>query len=153
MISEAQFAGNLGLAILLGALVGLEREVRGHDAGIKTNSLVSGGAAVFMMLSVMFTDGGRIAAQVVTGIGFLGAGNIMRAGDRVKGLTTAATLWVVAGVGMVAGTGHTVMALTATGGVLAVNLLLLPLEKHLTKLGRPAAPDQPPADTRQSLLP
>ena len=84
MISEAQFAGNLGLAILLGALVGLEREVRGHDAGIKTNSLVSGGAAVFMMLSVMFTDGGRIAAQVVTGIGFLGAGNIMRAGDRVR---------------------------------------------------------------------
>lgn len=134
MISGTEFAASLSLAVGLGAAIGLEREWRGHDAGIKTNALVSGGAAVFMMLSVLYGDGARIAAQVVTGIGFLGAGNIMRSGDRVKGLTTAATLWVVAGVGMVVGSGHYRHALIATAAVLMVNLIIVPLESQLDRL-------------------
>lgn len=139
VIGELQFAEDLGLAIVLGAIIGLERELRGHDSGIKTNALVSAGAAIFMMLTGMLNDNGRVAAQVVTGIGFLGAGNIMRAGDHVKGLTTAATLWVVAGVGMAAGTSRYRLAIVAAAGVLAVNLALFPIERRLSLRRRQAA--------------
>lgn len=151
MIAEAEFAKNLGLAIALGAVVGLERQWRGHDAGVRTNALVAAGAAIFMMVSRMFSDDGRVAAQVVTGIGFLGAGNIMRAGDHVKGLTTAATLWVVAGAGMVAGAGHPTLALLAAAGLLAVNLLLGPLERRLARFHSSGAESTKPDDSRATL--
>ncbi len=134
MIDTAEFAVNLGAALGIGAVIGLERQYRGHDAGLKTNALVAAGAAIFLMITRLLDDSGRTAAQVVTGIGFLGAGNIMRAGERVKGLTTAATLWVVAGVGMVAGTGRLRLAAIAGVTVLLVNMLLIPVEKHLTVL-------------------
>lgn len=142
MIDPVPFAENLGLALLLGAVVGLEREWRGHDAGIKTNALVSAGSALFMMVSLAFGDGGRVAAQVVTGVGFLGAGNIMRAGDHVRGLTTAATLWMMAGVGLIAGTGQARLALISGMALLAINLVLLPLENFLVRMRKRASSEE-----------
>lgn len=132
MIDTTEFAVNMAAALGIGAVIGLERQYRGHDAGLKTNALVAAGAAIFLMITRLLDDSGRTAAQVVTGIGFLGAGNIMRAGERVKGLTTAATLWVVAGIGMVAGTGRLRLAAMAGATVLLVNMLLIPVEKRLT---------------------
>src|SRR5881227_2331649 len=106
-------------ACLLGAAVGFERELRDREAGIRTHLLVSLGSALFTIVSAygfheFLTNGGsvvradptRIAAQIVTGIGFLGAGAIIREGLSVRGLTTAATLWVVAAIGMASGAGY-----------------------------------------------
>jgi putative Mg2+ transporter-C (MgtC) family protein len=95
---------------LFGALVGVEREIKEKPAGVRTLSLVSIGAAIFTMVSAIVagerSDPGRIAAQVVSGIGFLGAGAILRSPLGVVGMTTAATIWVAAAIGMVVGAGH-----------------------------------------------
>jgi putative Mg2+ transporter-C (MgtC) family protein len=132
IISMAQdstiFIIRLIVAALLGALIGFERDIHGRAAGLRTCLLVSMGAAVFMILSEFVaylgqtgsgsrssgSDPGRIAAQVVTGIGFLGAGTILKEGLTIRGLTTAASLWVVAGVGMAAGAGWYPIAIGAT---------------------------------------
>jgi putative Mg2+ transporter-C (MgtC) family protein len=105
----------------LGGAIGLERELRERQAGLRTHLVVSVGAALFTLVSAYgFTDWGvrvdptRIAAQIVTGIGFLGAGAIIRQGLSVRGLTTAATLWLVAAIGMAAGAGYWQGALIAT---------------------------------------
>jgi putative Mg2+ transporter-C (MgtC) family protein len=115
------------VAAVLGGAVGIERELRDREAGFRTHLLVSAGSALFTLVSAygfhdFFVDGGnvvrtdptRIAAQIVTGIGFLGAGAIIREGLAVRGLTTAATLWVVAAIGMAAGAGYYAAAVTAT---------------------------------------
>ena len=112
------------LAALLGGLIGLERDLHGRAAGLRTHLLVSLGAAVFTILSELISrnsagigimsDPSRIAAQIVTGIGFLGAGVIIKEGVNVRGLTTAACLWVAAAVGMAAGSGNFVIAICAT---------------------------------------
>jgi putative Mg2+ transporter-C (MgtC) family protein len=117
----------LFVACVLGGLIGFEREIRDREAGIRTHLLVSLGAALFTVVSAygfhaFLTDGGnivradptRIAAQIVTGIGFLGAGAIIREGLSVRGLTTAATLWVVAAIGMACGAGYYWPAAAAT---------------------------------------
>lgn len=130
-ITTQEFAENVGLALGLGALIGLERELRARDAGMRTNALVAAGAAVFTMVARIFGDSGPLAAQIISGIGFMGAGNILKSGEHVKGLTTAATLWSVAGVGMVTGSGHPGYALIAFGGIMVVNLILLPLDHWL----------------------
>ncbi len=110
----------LGLAVVLGGLVGLEREIHGRAAGFRTHILVCIGAALIMLVSIHGFPGGtdydpgRLAAQVVSGIGFLGAGTIMREGASVRGLTTAASLWVVAGVGLAAGSGFFLGAVAGT---------------------------------------
>ena len=95
---------------LFGALVGVEREIKEKPAGVRTLSLVSIGAAIFTMVSAIVagerSDPGRIAAQIVSGIGFLGAGAILRSPLGVVGMTTAATIWVAAAIGMVVGAGH-----------------------------------------------
>jgi putative Mg2+ transporter-C (MgtC) family protein len=122
----------LALAAVLGGLIGVERELREREAGLRTHLLVSLGAAAFTIVgaygfhdfiasgdAVVRTDPTRIAAQVVTGIGFLGAGAIIRQGLSVRGLTTAATLWVVASVGMASGAGYYSAAVITTGVVLA----------------------------------
>ena len=127
----------LALAALLGGLIGFEREMREREAGLRTHLLVSLGSALFTIVGAYgfhaFLDSGanvvradptRIAAQIVTGIGFLGAGAIIRQGLSVRGLTTAATLWVVAAVGMAAGAGYYSVAVITTGLVL---LALWPL--------------------------
>jgi len=112
----------------LGALVGLEREITDHRAGMRTHLLVALGACLFTLISAYAfvrngqpaADPTRIAAQVVTGIGFLGAGAIIRDGLTVRGLTTAASLWVVAGIGMACGAGWYWPAVAGTGITLAV---------------------------------
>ena len=118
--ADLDFALRLLLAAVLGALVGLEREIHAHPAGMRTHLLVSLGSAGFTVLSIAAfpspgSDPARVAAQIVTGIGFLGAGAILKEGVTVHGLTTAASLWVVAAVGMAAGAGAWVTALTITG--------------------------------------
>jgi len=143
-VTTQEFAQNVGLALLLGLLVGLERELRARDAGMRTNALVAAGAAIFTMVARLFGDSGPLAAQIITGIGFIGAGNILKSGEHVKGLTTAATLWTVAGIGMVTGAGHAMYALIATVAVLIVNLALLPLDHWVSRKsdGKPSEPDR-----------
>lgn len=108
----------LVLAAALGALVGQERERRDQPAGLRTHLLVSAGACVFTLVSIVVAgdtyDPGRIAAQIITGIGFLGAGTIIHHGASVRGLTTAASIWATAGVGMAAGAGWWQAAVAAT---------------------------------------
>ncbi|MDQ0646181.1 putative Mg2+ transporter-C (MgtC) family protein [Microbacterium natoriense] len=126
------------LAAGLGALIGLERQWRMRTAGMRTNALVSLGAALFVILGAQALPGEtadptRVAAQVVSGIGFLGAGVILREGLNIRGLTTAATLWCAAAVGSLAGAG---MPLLAIGGgllVAATNVLLRPLSTALNR--------------------
>jgi putative Mg2+ transporter-C (MgtC) family protein len=121
----------LALAAVLGGAVGFEREIREREAGLRTHLLVSVGSALFFLVSAyawtdwrFSTDEGivydptRIAAQIVTGIGFLGAGAIIRQGLSVRGLTTAATLWVVAAIGMASAAGYWEAAIIATVGAL-----------------------------------
>jgi putative Mg2+ transporter-C (MgtC) family protein len=110
------------LAAFLGASIGVEREMHDHPAGIRTHLLVALGSALFTILSIegfpstigIATDPSRVAAQIVTGIGFLGAGAILKYGPTVRGLTTAASLWAVAGIGMAAGAGLPFLASAAT---------------------------------------
>ena len=101
-----QFAVNLAAAFALGSLIGAERQWRQRMAGLRTNALVATGAALFVILGMPTPDNAmRVAAQVVSGIGFLGAGVIMREGLTVRGLNTAATLWCSAAVGTLSGSG------------------------------------------------
>jgi putative Mg2+ transporter-C (MgtC) family protein len=131
-----QTAINLGMATLLGACIGFERQWRQRMAGLRTNTLVAIGAASFVIFESLFPDEGsptRVAAQVVSGIGFLGAGIIFREGLQVTGLNTAATLWCSAAVGLLAGSGHPLQAATATVFVVLVNLTLRPLVRIINR--------------------
>jgi putative Mg2+ transporter-C (MgtC) family protein len=124
------FAVRLGVALILGASIGLERQWRQRMAGLRTNALVSTGAAIFVMLQSLTpgdSSATRIAAQVVSGIGFLGAGVIMRDGFNVRGLNTAATLWCAAAVGTLSGAGYPIHAVLGAAAALGINLLLRPL--------------------------
>jgi putative Mg2+ transporter-C (MgtC) family protein len=115
-----------GVAAVCGGLIGLEREFKGKPAGLRTNILICVGAAIYMVIGMVIVHAGgertsdvaRIGAQVVTGIGFLGAGCILRRGEHVTGLTSAATIWVVAAIGIVAGAGFAITALFAAVMVL-----------------------------------
>lgn len=119
----------IGLSLLLGAVIGLEREVSDKAAGLRTNILICVGATLFTLLSLKFSgDAARIAAQIVSGIGFLGAGAIMRDGDRVTGLTTAATIWTVAAIGMAIGYGHYTLGALVTVAVLFIQLAFTQLD-------------------------
>jgi putative Mg2+ transporter-C (MgtC) family protein len=116
-----QTAINLGVATLLGAAIGFERQWRQRMAGLRTNTLVAIGAASFVIFESLFPDNvspTRVAAQVVSGIGFLGAGIIFREGLQVSGLNTAATLWCSAAVGLLAGSGKPVRASWSVGPIL-----------------------------------
>jgi putative Mg2+ transporter-C (MgtC) family protein len=136
------------IASFLGALIGLERDVHGRSAGLRTNLIVSLGAAVFTILSevistsfipqydstsILSADPTRIAANIIMGIGFIGAGVIIKAGFSVKGITTAACLWLSAGIGMSAGAGFYELALVVTIIGLASLILLNPLERGYAK--------------------
>lgn len=127
---------NLGAAALLGACIGFERQWRHRMAGLRTNTLVAIGAASFVVFESLFPDSGsptRVAAQVVSGIGFLGAGIIFREGLQVSGLNTAATLWCSAAVGLLAGGGHPLHAAVATAFVVGINLALRPLVRFINR--------------------
>jgi putative Mg2+ transporter-C (MgtC) family protein len=138
----AESVFRLVLAAGLGGLVGLEREASGKPAGFRTNLLICVGAALVTELSVSIardvtlpggfrSDPGRLAAQIVSGIGFLGAGTIMQSRGSVVGLTTAATLWVVAALGMAVGAGAYLQALSGTALVLTALMVLGRFEDHL----------------------
>jgi putative Mg2+ transporter-C (MgtC) family protein len=138
-------AGELGLALLLSAVIGLERELRQKSAGLRTHSLVGMGAALFMLVSKygfsdvlgphVGLDPSRVAAQIVTGIGFIGAGLIFVRQHAVRGLTTAAGVWVTAAVGAAAGAGLPVLAAVATAGYLVVALGFAQLSRRLPRSG------------------
>jgi putative Mg2+ transporter-C (MgtC) family protein len=121
----------LGLAFVLSTLIGLEREIRHKSAGLRTHTLVGFGAALFMLVSKygfmnvldnnrVVLDPSRVAAQIVTGIGFIGGGLIFVRRTSVRGLTTAAIVWLTAAIGMACGAGLPVLALAATGGHFAI---------------------------------
>lgn len=128
----------LCLAALVGGLVGLEREIRRQSAGLRTHILICLGAALLTLLSIWMaqtlghglSDPTRIAAQIVSGIGFLGAGAIMKIGNNTKGLTTAASIWGVAALGMAIGAGMWIPALAAMVLILVALTLLEPVERH-----------------------
>jgi len=144
---EVTILGRLVLAGILGALIGLEREIHGRPAGFRTHLLVTIGACLMMIVSEYFflryggldstsavrLDPARVAAQIVTGIGFLGAGAIVKESQVVRGLTTAACLWVAAGLGMAVGAGLYVPALVVTGIALFSLLFLKRAERFLKK--------------------
>jgi putative Mg2+ transporter-C (MgtC) family protein len=135
-VALAQAALNLFIAACLGAAIGLERQWRQHLAGLRTNTLVALGAAIFITYgrSVSDVDGAtRIAAQVVTGIGFLGAGVIFKEGLNVRGLNTAATLWCSAAVGLLAGEGMSLHGLIAAALVIGTNLGLRPVANAINR--------------------
>ena len=138
-------AGELGAALLLSAAIGLEREIRQKDAGLRTHTLVGIGAALFMLISkygftdvlesrLVVLDPSRVAAQIVSGIGFLGAGLIFVRRDSVRGLTTAASIWVTAAVGAAAGAGLLVLAALTTG-IYFVVTLVMPIARRRLPLG------------------
>ena len=127
----------------LGAAIGLERQLRSRTAGVRTNALVSLGAALFVIMGAFSFDGAgadptRVAAQIVSGIGFLGAGVIMKQGASVSGLNTAATLWASAAVGALAGGGLLLVAVGGTAAIMLSNTLLRPLGRLLDRRGERA---------------
>lgn len=140
------YAIRLSVALACGILLGMERERKDKPAGLRTIVLISLGSALFMIIGnlVPFAyewpelariDPSRVAAGVVTGIGFLGAGTIIQSRGSVQGLTTAAVIWVASAVGMCAGLGYNVMALGFTGLILLALIAMEPLRKRLTRLG------------------
>ena len=145
MPTDLEMVMRLLLTLVLGGLVGLERQVHRRDAGLRTHILVSLGSCLIMLTSLyvfdiykgqVALDPARIAAGVVTGIGFLGAGTIIRSPDGIKGLTTAASLWVVSGIGLAVGVGFNKIAVYATLLVLIVLHFLRYVEGSLTKEGK-----------------
>jgi putative Mg2+ transporter-C (MgtC) family protein len=132
-----EIAARLGSALLLGGLIGFERQWRQRMAGLRTNALVAIGAAGFVVFSATVSGDNsptRVAAQIVSGIGFLGAGVILREGINVRGLNTAATLWCSAMVGTFAGAGQLVASALAAAFVIFTNLLLRPIVRLINKL-------------------
>jgi putative Mg2+ transporter-C (MgtC) family protein len=130
--------GRLLLAAGLGAVIGFERELRQKEAGLRTNMLITMGTALFTIMSMELADGpgddqARVASQIVTGIGFLGGGAILHEKGNVKGLTTAATIWMNAAIGIAAGTGRSGLAIVATIITLVTLTALFPFEKWLEK--------------------
>ncbi len=156
----SEFVFQMLLASLLGGAIGLERDIHGRAAGLRTHLLVSLGAATFTILSASISkemgtpgfpaDPGRIAAQIVSGIGFLGAGVILKEGANIRGLTTAASLWSVAAIGMASGSGYYEIAVLATVVALVSLVFLKFSEKFYSKDAYRILSVQTPLDTGAS---
>ena len=137
-------AGRVTLAAILGGVIGIEREWRGRPAGFRTNILIALGACLFTVISIegfplrgsSAQDTARVAAQIVSGVGFLGAGALLQTRNKVKGMTTAATIWLVAAIGMAAGTGSYFLAVFTTLLTAAVLQLLRPVSKMVEEEGK-----------------
>ena len=135
-MTPQEAALDLAAALCLSAVIGFERQWRNRLAGLRTNTLVALGAATFVVFAQLYPEESsptRVAAQVVSGIGFLGAGLIFREGLSVRGLNTAATLWCSAAIGVLAGAGFMLYAAIATGFVVFVNLLLRPIVSFINR--------------------
>lgn len=130
----AHFTMRIGVALILGMAIGLERQFRQHPAGLRTNALVCVGAALFVSLTHLMGDHDsptRIASYIVSGVGFLGGGVILREGLNVKGMATAATLWCSAAIGTLSGAGYPLHALIGTLAVLLLHIGLRPLARAI----------------------
>ena len=137
-MDDLELIKRLCLSAALGAVLGFEREWRQKYAGLRTNILIALGSTLFTLMSIDLSassggDATRVAAQIVTGIGFLGAGAIMRTGSDIRGLTTAAMIWVNAAIGVAVGGGEYHLALIATGVTLLVLVLLNPVEAWIDR--------------------
>lgn len=133
-----EFSLRLGAAVIAGLLIGIEREFQNKNAGLKTNALVSLGAAVFVLASLQFrglenVDITRVLGQVVTGIGFIGAGVILHRGTTVKGITTAATVWCSAGAGCFAAIGLFKELLVLTTLIVFVNIVFRKVDRFINQ--------------------
>ncbi len=128
IVRQSEMLPSLFLSVLLGFMIGFERKLRSKEAGIRTHTIVCFGAALMMVISKFAfgsdADSARVAAQIVSGVGFLGAGMIVYKQHEVKGLTTAAGVWATAGIGMACGGGLYFVALVATVIMIAVQVLL-----------------------------
>lgn len=138
-VEITEYIFRIGAAFLLGGIIGFERQWQQKDAGLRTNTLVAIGAASYVLLSLDLHslsggDPGRVTAQIVTGIGFIGAGVIMKDGFGVRGLNTAATIWCSAAVGTLAGMGFFAGAIVTTTAVVLSHLILKPISVRLSKL-------------------
>ena len=130
------------VAALLGGFIGLEREWRGRDAGLRTNTLIAMGACLFTVISIhgfplqgsAAQDTARVAAQVVTGVGFLGVGALIHTRGHTKGMTTAATIWMVAAIGMAVGVQAYVLAVFASVITLVILRFLQPISKKIAHM-------------------
>jgi putative Mg2+ transporter-C (MgtC) family protein len=132
-----EFTGNVALALLLGTLIGIERQWRQHPAGLRTNALVAVGAALFVSLTRLLHDTNsptRIASYIVSGVGFLGGGVILKEGANIRGINTAATIWCAAAVGTIAGLGFAFYALIGTVAVICVVTGLRPMARKIDAL-------------------
>jgi putative Mg2+ transporter-C (MgtC) family protein len=158
-MDHSQFILQLVVSMICGMVIGLERQWRQHPAGIRSNALICVGATLFCSLSLLEKDTSatRVVGQVVTGIGFLGAGVVLRDGLSIKGITSAATIWCCAAIGSLAGTGYLLYTIIGTVAVLFLNYCCHPLSKwvdaharhkckgdvnYRLRLGLPAASEQ-----------
>ncbi len=134
----------VGIALLVGTIIGIEREYRGKLAGIKTNALICAASALFTALSLMMSDYGstspsstadvtRIVAQIVSGIGFIGAGAIFKSSSKVQGLTTAAVIWTVSALGILVGYGIFLSTIIITFGLIGFLSIVAYIEKRFVK--------------------
>lgn len=132
----SEFVMRLFVALIAGLSIGFERQWQHKSAGLRTNTLVAVGSALFVLLSIIITKNGgdvtRIIGQVVTGIGFLCAGIIFKEGLSVHGLTTASTVWCCSAIGSLAAAGYYAETAVATFSVLCINILLRPIDYWLT---------------------
>lgn len=135
-MTTLEFALRLGLALLLGTAIGFEREWRQKSAGLRTNALVCMGSCAFVLTSYHIDSGatGRLASYVISGIGFLGAGVIMKDGLSVRGLNTAATIWCSGAVGCLSAVGMYPEATIVAGAIMATHLFLRPLSNKINQL-------------------
>ena len=131
-------AAKICVAAVLGAIIGLERVWKGHPAGLRTNLLIAISSCTFTIISIegfplqgSAQDTARVAAQIVTGVGFLGAGAVLRSEGHIRGLTTAASIWLVAALGMAVGTGLYFLAIFTTLLSIVLLVLLRPLSRRL----------------------
>lgn len=141
MVAELFFIGRLLISAFFGGLIGIERQMHGKPAGLRTHIFVCIGATLFTLVSLSIgadvasqTDVSRVAAGVVTGIGFLAAGTIFREKDTVLGLTTAAELWVVAAIGLSVGIGYYFLAAVSTAIVLSVLILGRVIDSYIGEM-------------------
>ncbi len=137
LVELTTFVTRVGAALLMGVAIGIERQFRQHPGGLRINALVCVGAALFVSLAGMVTNDNtatsRIAAYVISGIGFLGGGVILREGMNVKGINTAATLWCSAAVGTLAGAGFPLQGFLGAGTILLLNLSLRPVSRWIDR--------------------
>lgn len=147
-LTDADYVVALLIAVGLGALIGLERRLRGHAGGMHLNALVALGAAAYVIAATLYNDDatapGRVAGQVVTGVGFLCAAFIFQRGGAVRGINTAATVWCSAAVGVLCGMALTLWAVIVAALVLATNVILHFVE-HRMEAAKPPAPPPPSA--------